>query len=181
MNTWHLAYLLLGSNIQPVDNLRRAASLVDSIFPIQRLSNAWETPAVGAGGPNFLNAALLVHVPGNPAWLAQKVLRPLEARLGRVRTADKNAPRTIDLDIIVWDEQVIDQAFSHCAHIAVPLAEIAPDFWPTHGERLRQTAARLVRTAQIRLRPEVFGNQALIAVPDFIAYPAVSAEPLRTG
>lgn len=174
MNTRHLAYLLLGSNIRPVENLRRAASLVNSIFPIQRLSSAWETPAVGADGPNFLNAALLVYVPGNPDWLAQKVLRLLEARLGRVRTADKNAPRTIDLDIIIWDEQVIDQTFSRHAHIAIPLAEIAPDFKPTHGERLHQTAGRLMRAAPISLRPEVFRRQTPITVPDHISYPAVS-------
>lgn len=96
----HRACLLLGSNIQPEENLRRAVELLRQYFVVEKVSAAWETPAVGSDGPDFLNAAVVIHTSLDPWQLKERFLRPLEAQLGRVRTADKNAPRTIDIDIV---------------------------------------------------------------------------------
>ena len=99
--TEHRVCLLLGSNLQPETNLPRAVSLLQAQVTLLQASAVWETLSVGSGGPNFLNAALLVSTSLTALSLKEQVLHPLEARLGRVRTADKNADRPIDLDIIL--------------------------------------------------------------------------------
>jgi 2-amino-4-hydroxy-6-hydroxymethyldihydropteridine diphosphokinase len=65
----------------------------------------------------------------------KRALLEIEARLGRVRQADKYAARTIDLDIAMYGLQVIDLEGRHIPdpdiarhpHVAVPLADVAPD------------------------------------------------------
>ncbi len=151
----HQACLLLGSNIQPEANLSRAIALLENQVRILKISSVWETTSVGSGGPNFLNAALLAATSLEAAALKEKVLRPLEARLGRVRSADKNAPRTIDLDIILFDSRLLDPSLWQHAHRAVPVAELLPGYRSEEGETLQQAAARLAQTTFIRLRSDV--------------------------
>lgn len=82
------------------------------------------------------------------------MLRAIEAVLGRVRTADKNAPRPIDLDIALWGDRVIedraaglvipDPDILRWPHVAVPLADVAPDWvHPADGRTLAAIAAGL--------------------------------------
>ena len=87
----HQVCLLLGSNIQPERNLPLAVRELGEQLTILRASSVWESPAVGSRGPNFLNAALLCQTGLAAEALKWQVLRPLEARLGRVRNQDKNA------------------------------------------------------------------------------------------
>jgi 2-amino-4-hydroxy-6-hydroxymethyldihydropteridine diphosphokinase len=148
--------LILGSNIQPEQNILHALKLLDRMFPIEGVSKVWETPAVGSNGPNFLNAAVVIYTPLEAKTLKEKVLRPLEARLGRVRTADKYAPRTLDIDIVAWNSLILDQDVWRQAHLAVPAAELLPCFQSDEtGEYLEQAARRLSSTTPIRARPEV--------------------------
>ena len=87
--------------------------------------------------------------------LKQEIIRPIEKQLGRVRTADKNAPRTIDIDILIDQEELIEPALWEYAFLAVPIAELLPDFSdPRTGEPLRQAAARLAQTTRLKHRPE---------------------------
>ncbi len=104
----HQVCLLLGSNIQPELNLPLAVATLRRQLSILQVSRVWESPPEGAGGPNFLNAALLARTPHDQVILKSEILTPLEARMGRVRSADKNAPRPIDLDIILFDGQIMD-------------------------------------------------------------------------
>lgn len=150
------ACLLLGSNIQPEHHLPKAVSLLDEHLFIQGVSSVWETPAVGAKGPNFLNAALLVHTSFNQQDLKMEILRPLEAHLGRRRSADKFAPRTIDIDVVTWDSQPIDEDLWRFAHTAVPVAELLPGLRSTsHTETLSLAAIRLFWANPIRQRQDV--------------------------
>ncbi len=71
------------------------------------------------------------------------MLRPLEARLGRVRNQDKNAPRPIDFDIITVDGQLYDPLLWQYSFRAVPVAELLPDLSSETGERLAEAARRL--------------------------------------
>ena len=151
----HRVCLLLGSNIQPETNLPRAVSLLQAEVTILQASAVWETLSVGSGGPNFLNAALLVTTSLAALALKQQVLRPLEARLGRVRTADKNAARPIDLDIILYDGQLLDPALWQHAHRAVPVAELMPELRSGMGETLKEVASRLAIATEICLRSDV--------------------------
>ncbi len=88
---------------------------------------------MGTTGPDFLNLALLVTTSLEAGELKEKVLRPLEAQLGRLRSADKNAPRPIDLDIIIFDDLLLDPNLLLYAHRAVPVAEILPDYRSSQG------------------------------------------------
>jgi GTP cyclohydrolase I len=80
-------------------------------------------------------------------------LRTIEARQGRVRGVDRNAPRTLDLDIIYYDDlvqefdgwRIPDRDALSAAHIAVPVAEVAPDLQhPETGLSTNDIADRLV-------------------------------------
>ena len=151
----HLVCLLLGSNIRPEKNLTLGVDLLREKVRIVRISSVWETPSVGSPGPDYLNLALLVATSLEASDLKEKVLRPLEAQLGRVRSADKNAPRPIDLDIILYDDQQLDPNLWLYAHRAVPVAEILPEYRSSQGVVLREAASELAEKTPIRLKPGV--------------------------
>ena len=118
----------------------------------------------------FLNAAIEVRCDLTPRELKYEVLRSVERELGRVRTANRNAPRTIDLDISLVGQQVFEDRVAGMeipdpeiltqAHVAIPLADLAPErLHPITGERLREIAARLddrgiQARADLKLWPE---------------------------
>ena len=158
------AFLSLGSNVEPEHNLPRAALGLRPLGRILACSNVYRNPAVGpTPGPDFLNAAILLETELSPHILRTE-LRALEARLGRRRTADKYAARTIDLDLVLYGEHVIrepelelpDPELAARPHLAVPLAELAPDYLhPITGESLSSIAERLLPQAQMHLVPGV--------------------------
>jgi len=145
MNDLHYAYLSLGSNIDPKIHLPKAIQMLKDYGQVQAVSHAWENHAVGsAGGPDFLNACVLFLSNLQPYDLKEQIIRPIEAKLGRVRFADKNAPRTIDLDIVLFDETPFNIEFWAYAFVVVPLAELIPDFvHPISGEKLSRVAEQL--------------------------------------
>jgi 2-amino-4-hydroxy-6-hydroxymethyldihydropteridine diphosphokinase len=151
----HQVCLLLGSNIQPEFNLPLAVDTLRRQLSILRISRVWESPPVGTSGANFLNAALLARTPLEQPNLKSEILTPLEARMGRVRSADKNAPRPIDLDILLFDGQILDLTIWHFAHRAVPVAEIQPDLLSDLGEALKDVAEKFIAGGSIRLREDV--------------------------
>jgi 2-amino-4-hydroxy-6-hydroxymethyldihydropteridine diphosphokinase len=153
--TEYTACLLLGSNILPEHYLPSAVNLIQKQLEILKTSSVWETSAIGSEGPNFLNAALLVATSFDALSLKEQILRPIEAQLGRVRTQDKNAARTIDIDILIFNEQVLDRTLWDYAFRAVPAAEILPGVISETGENLKDAAARLARMSQISLRVDV--------------------------
>lgn len=176
----HRVFVALGSNIRPELNLREAVLRLASSCTVHALSSVYETAPVGkTDQPNFLNAAVLIETERDAAALKQEVLKVIESELGRVRTADKNAPRTIDLDITLFDEQVLDAGGRHIpdpdllryAHIAVPMADLAPAYrHPETGQTLRQIAERLSRVG-LKRRPDV--------LPDPVARQPRSARRLE--
>jgi 2-amino-4-hydroxy-6-hydroxymethyldihydropteridine diphosphokinase len=150
----HQVYLSLGSNIKPAIHLPKAIELLREHGEIPKVSNAWESKAVGSDGPNFLNACVLFLSPLLQNDLRVLVLHPIEATLGRIRTADKFAPRTIDIDIVIFDDQSCNDKFWSQAFVVVPLAEIYPEFQnPLTGERVIVTAARLRQYVWMEMRP----------------------------
>lgn len=156
----HTVYIGIGSNISPEEYILRGIKLLRQAVTLEAASSIWETPPVGGQGGNFLNAVVRVRTVLAADDLLQKILRPIEARLGRVRTADPNSPRTIDLDILIFDHLLVDQSLWEFAHICVPLAEINPDY--THPETsipLISVADRLRRTTPILLRRDIYINQ----------------------
>lgn len=160
-------FLTLGSNIEPRANLPRAVALLGRQFPVRAVSRVYETEPVGApGAPPFLNAAVLIDTHLAPRALKHDVLRPLEARLGRVRTGDPNAPRTVDVDLALYDELILEDPVNQItlpdpeiltrAHVALPLADLDPRRrHPVTGESLAAIAARFAGSPGVRVCPEV--------------------------
>lgn len=153
--TMHTVCLLLGSNIRAEETLPQAVELLRKHMVVLQTSSVWETPAVGSEGPNFLNAALSAVTPLAPDTLKKQLLRPLEAQLGRVRTGDKNAARTIDIDLVIFDQQVHDPSLWKFAHIAVPVSEILPGFQSESGEYLKDFALVVRKNSPIWIRDDV--------------------------
>jgi 2-amino-4-hydroxy-6-hydroxymethyldihydropteridine diphosphokinase len=140
--------LSLGSNLDPQRHLRAAAAALRERFGDVVFSDVLRSPAVGFDGPDFLNAAARVRtdldVRALGAWL-----RALEAAQGRDRSAPRFASRTLDIDIVFYDDLVL--APSECSHLQIPrpdvehafvlqpLVQIAPDFRdPLSGRTLAQ-------------------------------------------
>ncbi len=146
----------LGSNIEPATNIPQAVEYLEKVFSVGQVSHTWETEPVGCVGcENYLNAAILIHTPLSAEALKVK-LREIECHLGRVRTSNKFAPRTIDLDTLVIGDKIIEADLWEYAHLAVPVAELLPDLVnPASGERLDKAARRLMQQTMIRLREDV--------------------------
>jgi 2-amino-4-hydroxy-6-hydroxymethyldihydropteridine diphosphokinase len=159
MSKTHLAYLNLGSNIQPEVNLVRAVELLHEQGEVLKVSSAWESKSVGAEGPNYLNACVLFRTEFMQVELKEQIIRPIEARLGRVRSENKYSPRTIDIDIVLFDEKPYNDRFWRFAFVIVPLAEIHPDYQnPITAENIAQTATRLRSQVWMETRPEVLSR-----------------------
>jgi len=146
----NLAYLSLGSNIEPEHNLPAAVAQLARFGCIRAVSTVWQTAPIGfTDQPDFLNAVVLLETPLSARTLRERVIVQIEQRLNRVRTADKNAPRTIDIDIMLFNQDVLslgrrripDPEVLERPFVAIPLAEIAPDYvHPQTGQSLQQIA-----------------------------------------
>lgn len=102
------AVIGVGSNIDPLENIVRARAEISGQLEILAESKFIETEPIGfADQPNFLNGAFLVETASNRSELSVW-LSAVEEKLGRIRTENKYGPRTIDLDILVWNGEIVD-------------------------------------------------------------------------
>ncbi len=133
----NLAYLSLGSNIEPEHNLPEAVAQLARFGRIKAVSSVWQTAAVGfTNQPDFLNAAVILETEFSARTLRQQAITQMETSLGRVRTENKNGPRPIDIDIMLFNHDVVsvgsrhipDQELLERSFVAIPMAEIAPDY-----------------------------------------------------
>jgi 2-amino-4-hydroxy-6-hydroxymethyldihydropteridine diphosphokinase len=156
MNDLHTVYLSLGSDILPEVHLRQAIQMLRGQGRVEAISGVWQSHAVGSDGPDFLNACAQFLSGLQPDDLKEQILRPIESKLGRVRSADKNAPRTIDLDLVLCDGTPLNIEFWAYAFVIVPLAELIPDFiHPVSGEPLSKAAEQIQRQTWIVRREDV--------------------------
>jgi 2-amino-4-hydroxy-6-hydroxymethyldihydropteridine diphosphokinase len=151
----HNTCVLLGSNIEPELNIPLAVALLQEKVNILKVSSVWESASVNCCYPDFLNIAAVLSTDLSADELKWQILRPLEAQMGRVRTEDKNASRTIDIDIILYDDEVMDPDLWLQIHRAAPVAELFPDIVSESGERLKDTARRLAETTPIQVRWDI--------------------------
>jgi 2-amino-4-hydroxy-6-hydroxymethyldihydropteridine diphosphokinase len=161
MSDQHHAYLNIGSNIEPRIHLPKAIRLLQNYGQVGAISTAWESHAFGSNGPDFLNACVLFITPLQPVDLKEQIVRPIESALGRTRSKDKYAPRTIDIDIVLFDSEPFSNEFWSNAFVVVPLAELVPDLYhPQNYEKLSRVAEHMRRQTWIVARPEVLLNTA---------------------
>ncbi len=145
-----LAFIALGSNIEPEYHLPEATRQLRSLGRMESVSFAYQSKPIGEREqPDFLNAAVLISVNDEPEVL-RTMLREIETSLGRIRTEDKYASRTIDLDLVLLGDCVDpkfplpDPDILTRAHLAIPLAELDAEFChPTTHEALGTIANRL--------------------------------------
>jgi len=138
------AYLILGSNINPDVNIPRALGFLEKSFSVKKVSDTWKTRAVGSQGADFLNTAVEIETGLDMHLLKEKCLCHIEEIMGRVRQKDKNAPRTIDIDIVVFNGEIVDQDVFSREHLALPLSQLAPNLVdPQTGKPLQSTAEDL--------------------------------------
>jgi len=125
----------LGSNIEPTANTLAAVTLLQQFVRLAAVSTFYWTPPIGRPEqPDYLNGVLLVETDLPPRRLNQDVLGSVERQLGRRRTADKFAARTMDLELILYGNRVIDEAGLRVPHpdlyrpfVGLPILELAPD------------------------------------------------------
>lgn len=126
-------YLSLGSNIEPEQHLRTAIAALRAQFGDLLISSVHRTDAVGFDGPGFLNMAVGLDTDWTPQQL-DRWLHALEDRHGRRRDVERYSSRTLDIDIVLFGDLIVDgpghlqiprDELKH-AFVLAPLAEIAP-------------------------------------------------------
>ena len=157
------AFIAIGSNIDPAANVRLAVRSLARQLRISAISMVYRTDALerpvaparpGALGhaaqPPYYNCVVEIETGLAPLALKQGILRPIEASLGRIRGGDKFAPRTIDLDLIVYGELVMDEGglklpdpdILERPFLAIPLWELAPELvLAGSGRRIAEIAS----------------------------------------
>lgn len=128
-------FLSLGSNIDDrVKNLRSALDLLEDAVQIERVSSVWETEPWGLNDqPWFLNIVCRGETDFSPHELLG-LIKKIERKLGRRRTV-RYGPRTIDIDILLYNERIVrdpDLEIPHPrlaerAFVLYPLSEVAPE------------------------------------------------------
>lgn len=140
------AFLLLGSNIDPEQNILRALEYLHQNCILLEVSHTWRTKPVGSDAADFLNTAAHVETEKDIVELKSICIAHIESLLGRVRVADKNAPRTIDLDIILFNGIVQDATLFRYAHLILPFSELLPDLIdPVSNKSLAELAKPIMK------------------------------------
>lgn len=119
--------IALGSNIEPEKNVRLAKDHISSELKVLKSSEFIKTEPVGKKNqPRFLNGALLVESRRNLENL-KDLLRKIEDKIGRKRNNDKFGPRVIDLDVVVWNGNIIDNDVFERDFLQKSIAELLPE------------------------------------------------------
>ena len=123
----HEVVIGLGSNIDPEANLEQAVLELKSRFKVSKRSQWTRTKPIGIQDqPDFYNGALLMETELEQQSL-KKELKRIEDILGRDRSLPKFGPRTIDLDILIWNKKVVDKDYYERDFLRKGVEEIIPD------------------------------------------------------
>lgn len=158
----HNIIIALGSNLgDRLDNLDHAVQSLPPDVQVVRLSSVYETKPWGyLDQPDFLNQVLQAETELNPAELL-KYLKRIETKIGR-RASFRYGPRAIDLDILFYNELILNVAgliiphprLAERAFVLVPLAELEPDkIHPVLGITIRGLLSNLDRNSVHVYRP----------------------------
>ena len=123
----HTVIIGLGSNIDPEKNVQAALDELQKHFKIIRKTPLKRTKPVGPiNQPDFLNGAVLAETDKTCTEI-KPILRTIEDILKRDRSGDRYGPRTIDLDILVWNDKIIDPDFYDRDFLREEVIRLKPD------------------------------------------------------
>ncbi len=164
----HTVFLALGSNLgDRAANLRAAIEAVKPEVQIINCSAVYETPPWGyTDQPKFLNQVVEGETSLSPEELLEHI-KEIEVRLGRQETF-QFGPRIIDLDIIFFDDQVIDSPPLIIPHprmaergfVLIPLADLAPQFQhPILGDSVSDLLSKVDQAGVVMFSPKGCGEK----------------------
>lgn len=133
----HLVYVGIGSNIEQEKYIRLSAQYLQERFGMEcqlSLSPVYKTRAVGFDGDDFFNLVASFYTDLSPADV-EKTLKEIERENGRQREQDKFSARTLDIDLLMYDDAVIESdgisvprdEIEKYAFVLSPLADLAPE------------------------------------------------------
>ncbi|MCA9039516.1 MAG: 2-amino-4-hydroxy-6-hydroxymethyldihydropteridine diphosphokinase [Planctomycetaceae bacterium] len=173
------AFISLGGNLgDPAETIRHSLLILSDLsnLEVQQVSSFYLTKPVGSvAGDSFVNAAAKIETSLSPEDLLENLLE-IERKLGRVRSQHWG-PRTLDLDLLFYDDQIIHQpnllvphpAMWYRRFVLVPLAEIAPEW--LHPGKLVSVQELLRMTEVIPYTVHLIGSEA-----DFTLFLAAARE-----
>jgi 2-amino-4-hydroxy-6-hydroxymethyldihydropteridine diphosphokinase len=156
-----LVLVAAGSNVEPVKNLRLALDVLGRHFAPLQVSRAYANAAVGFAGDDFVNLVVAFRTSLPVADVIAR-LHEAEAACGRTRDAPKWAPRTMDLDILLFGAMVCTEPgltlprpdLLRRPYMLGPAAEIAPDVvHPTERRTLRDLWLEMSQRDAHEMRP----------------------------
>src|SRR5579871_3598680 len=155
-------YVAIGSNVDPLGNISKAANELQRIFPSARFSSWYRNAAVGFEGDDFVNG-VVGFTTDLPLRAVIEKLHAVEALCGRPRNAPRWAPRSMDLDVLLYDNIVCSEPTMTLPrpdllkrpYMLGPMAEIAPEVvHPTAGLTIGELWERFDREAHTMTRIE---------------------------
>lgn len=156
------AFVGAGSNIEPHKHLRAAMTELEKRFGALSISSVYRTAAVGFDGEDFLNLVVAFET-DRPVDEVIAGLDEVEAQAGRRREGSRFSSRTLDLDLLMYGDRVVDRAgltlprddILEYAFVLAPLAELEPDLvHPTAGATMLELWNRFDRHDQSITRLE---------------------------
>ena len=147
-----VAFVAVGSNIDPQKNIAAALLALVSRAWVASSSTFYRTEPVGREDqPPFVNGVWRIDTTLEPLQIKNGLLQTVERKLGRQRTADTFAPRTIDLDLVLYDDLVLDNADLRLPHpdlvrpfVCTPIRELLERDNSGIDPRLRERIAKLL-------------------------------------
>jgi 2-amino-4-hydroxy-6-hydroxymethyldihydropteridine diphosphokinase len=149
-------YVSIGSNIEREPNIRAAVQALRDRFGALTLSRVYENRPIGFDGENFYNLVAAFDT-GEPPEAVTAILHEIERQRGRKRGPSRFSSRTIDLDLLLYNDLIREQEtlrlprreIDEYACVLRPLAELAPEArHPRSGETFAALWARFDQSAQ---------------------------------
>jgi len=137
-------YISIGSNINAEKNVRLAIRALQDHYGKLILSSVYESEAVGFDGDNFLNLVVGLNTEDD-VYAVASTLRTIEDENGRDRSGPRFSPRTVDLDLLLYDALILKEEslelprdeITKNAFVLLPLEEIAPQLiHPVSGKTM---------------------------------------------
>lgn len=118
----------VGSNIDPWTNIESARQAIKADFQFIKESKFVETKPIGnPKQPDFVNGVILIATE-LPQTEVREKLRIIEDQLGRDRSIRNDGPRTIDLDIVIWNNEIVDPDVYEREFLREAIAKVCPEF-----------------------------------------------------